>query len=62
MLIFEATFIVPRLRQRHRLCARSPRGRARSCSSARAVGIFNRIGGTLLIGAGIAAAGVRSSQ
>ena len=36
---------MPRLRQRHRLWRSSPRGRAGSCSSARAVGIFNRIGG-----------------
>ena len=61
MLIFEATFIC--LAFANAIGYALVASRARTLiSSARAVGIFNRIGGTLLIGAGIAAAGVRSSQ
>jgi threonine/homoserine/homoserine lactone efflux protein len=43
----------------HGLIASQARGLVRS---ARAIGIFNRVGGSLLIGAGIAAVGMRSSQ
>jgi threonine/homoserine/homoserine lactone efflux protein len=61
MLIFEATFIC--LAFANAIGYALVAGRARAFArSERAVGIFNRIGGTLLIGAGIAAAGVRSSQ
>ena len=62
MLIFETTFLVSRFRQRHRLWPGRFAGARGSCGSARAIGIFNRIGGTLLIGAGIAAASMRGSQ
>jgi threonine/homoserine/homoserine lactone efflux protein len=61
MLIFEATFIC--LAFANALGYALVASRARKLvSSARAVGMFNRIGGTLLIGAGVAAAGIRSSQ
>jgi homoserine/homoserine lactone efflux protein len=61
MLIFEATFICLAFANAIGYALVASRARM-LVSSARAVGIFNRIGGTLLIGAGIAAAGVRSSQ
>jgi threonine/homoserine/homoserine lactone efflux protein len=61
MLVFETTFIT--------LAFANAAGYAliasRACGlvqSPRAVGIFNRIGGSLLIGAGVAAATMRSSQ
>jgi threonine/homoserine/homoserine lactone efflux protein len=61
MLMFEATFIC--LAFANAIGYALVASRARTLiSSAHAVGMFNRIGGTLLIGAGIAAAGVRSSQ
>jgi threonine/homoserine/homoserine lactone efflux protein len=61
MLIFEATFVVLAFANAigYGLVASRARGFVRS---ARAVGIFNRLGGSLLIGAGIAAAAARSSQ
>ena len=61
MLVFEATFVVLAFANAigYGLIASRARGLV---SSARAIGIFNRIGGSLLIGAGIAAAAMRSSQ
>ena len=61
MLIFEATFVVLAFANAvgYGLVASRARGLV---SSARAVGVFNRIGGSLLIGAGLAAAAVRNSQ
>ncbi len=60
MLIFEATFVALAFANAigYALIAARARGFVRS---ARAVGIFNRLGGSLLIGAGIAAA-ARGSQ
>jgi threonine/homoserine/homoserine lactone efflux protein len=61
MLVFEATFIVlafanvlgyALIASRARTMMRSPR----------AIGIVNRVGGSLLIGAGVAAATARASQ
>jgi threonine/homoserine/homoserine lactone efflux protein len=61
MLIFEATFVglafinavgYALIASRARNLVRSPR----------AIGIFNRVGGSLLVGAGIAAVGMRGSQ
>jgi threonine/homoserine/homoserine lactone efflux protein len=61
MLIFEATFIC--LAFANVLGYRLVASRARSfVQSERATAVFNRIGGGLLIGAGVAAAGMRSSQ
>ena len=61
MLIFESTFVVLAFANAigYGLIASRARGLVRS---ARAIGIFNRVGGSLLIGAGIAAVGMRSSQ
>jgi threonine/homoserine/homoserine lactone efflux protein len=61
MLIFEATFIALAFANAIGYALVASRAR-RLVGSARAVGVFNRIGGTLLIGAGVAAAGIRSSQ
>jgi threonine/homoserine/homoserine lactone efflux protein len=61
MLIFEATFVSLAFANAvgYALVASRARGLIRS---PRAVGIFNRIGGSLLIGAGLAAATMRGSQ
>jgi threonine/homoserine/homoserine lactone efflux protein len=61
MLVFESTFVVLAFANAigYGMVASRARGLVRS---ARAIGIFNRVGGSLLIGAGIAAVGVRSSQ
>jgi threonine/homoserine/homoserine lactone efflux protein len=61
MLVFETTFICLAFANAvgYGLVASRARGLLRS---ERAVGLFNRAGGTLLIGAGLAAASVRSSQ
>lgn len=61
MLIFEATFVCLAFANAigYGLVASRARGLLRS---ERAVGLFNRVGGTLLIGAGVAAVSVRSSQ
>jgi threonine/homoserine/homoserine lactone efflux protein len=61
MLVFEATFIALAFANAvgYALVASRARGLVQS---ARAVGIFNRIGGSLLIGAGLAAATMRGSQ
>jgi threonine/homoserine/homoserine lactone efflux protein len=61
MLIFEVTFIG--LAFLNAIGYALAASRARSLfGSERAVSMFNRMGGTLLIGAGVAAAGLRSSQ
>jgi threonine/homoserine/homoserine lactone efflux protein len=61
MLVFEATFIALAFANAvgYALVASRARGLVQS---ARVVGMFNRIGGSLLIGAGLAAATMRSSQ
>jgi threonine/homoserine/homoserine lactone efflux protein len=61
MLIFESTFITLAFANAagYALVASRARGLVQS---PRAVGMFNRIGGSLLIGAGLAAATVRGSQ
>jgi threonine/homoserine/homoserine lactone efflux protein len=61
MLVFEATFVALAFANAagYALIASRARGLVQS---ERAVGLFNRIGGSLLIGAGLAAATVRSSQ
>jgi threonine/homoserine/homoserine lactone efflux protein len=61
MLVFESTFVVLAFANAigYGMIASRARGLVRS---ARAIGIFNRLGGSLLIGAGIAAVGMRSSQ
>jgi threonine/homoserine/homoserine lactone efflux protein len=61
MLIFEATFICLAFANAIGYALVAARAR-KLVSSTRAVGMFNRVGGTLLIGAGVAAAGIRSSQ
>jgi threonine/homoserine/homoserine lactone efflux protein len=60
-LVFEATFVTLAFANAagYALIALRARGLVHS---ERAVGIFNRVGGSLLIGAGLAAATVRSSQ
>lgn len=61
MLIFEATFIT--LAFANALGYALIASRARSVvSNPRAIGLFNKAGGTLLIGAGIATAAMRSSS
>lgn len=61
MLIFETTFVS--LAFANALGYSLVASRARSLvRSARAIGIFNRIGGSLLIGAGVATVGLRGSQ
>jgi threonine/homoserine/homoserine lactone efflux protein len=61
MAIFEATFVGLAFANAvgYGLVASRARGVLRS---ERAIGLFNRAGGTLLIGAGVAAAAVRSTQ
>ena len=61
MLIFEATFVCLAFANAigYGLVASRARGILRS---ERAVGVFNRIGGSLLIGAGLAAVSVRNTQ
>jgi threonine/homoserine/homoserine lactone efflux protein len=61
MLIFEATFVSLAFINAVGYALAASRARA-FVQSERAVAIFNRIGGTLLVGAGLAAASVRSSQ
>ncbi len=60
MLIFESTFICLAFANAIGYALVSSRAR-RLVQSERAVGIFNRIGGTLLIGAGVAAASARNA-
>ena len=61
MLVFEATFIVLAFANvlAYALLASRARG---MMSSARAISLVNRIGGSLLIGAGIAAVSIRSGH
>lgn len=61
VLVFEATFIVLAFTNvlAYALLASRARG---LMSSARAIGIVNRVGGSLLIGAGVAAASIRSGN
>ena len=61
MLIFEATFVILAFANAvgYALVASRARGLVQS---ERAVGLFNRIGGSLLIGAGLTAATMRSSH
>jgi len=61
MLVFEATFLVLAFANAfgYALIASRARGMMRN---ARAIGVVNRVGGTLLIGAGVAALTVRTSQ
>jgi threonine/homoserine/homoserine lactone efflux protein len=61
MLIFEGTFIALAFANAIGYALVASRAR-RLMHSERAVGIFNQVGGSLLIGAGLAAVGVRSSQ
>ena len=61
MLIFETTFVVLAFANAIGYGLIASRAR-RLVGSARTVGIFNRVGGSLLIGAGIAAAAMRGSQ
>jgi threonine/homoserine/homoserine lactone efflux protein len=61
MLIFETTFVC--LAFANAIGYGLVASRARSfVRSERAIGLFNRAGGALLIGAGVAAVGIRSSQ
>jgi homoserine/homoserine lactone efflux protein len=61
MLIFETTFVVLAFANAIGYGLVASRARA-LVSSARAIGIFNRLGGSLLIGAGLAAAGMRGTH
>ena len=61
MLIFEATFVSLAFANAIGYALVASRARI-LVQSERALSIFNRIGGTLLVGAGVAAATVRSSQ
>jgi homoserine/homoserine lactone efflux protein len=61
MLIFETTFVCLAFANAVGYALIASRAKL-LVHSERAIGIFNRIGGTLLIGAGVAAAGMRSSQ
>jgi threonine/homoserine/homoserine lactone efflux protein len=61
VMVLEATFVTLAFLNAAGYALAASRTRS-IFSSARAVGVFNRIGGSLLIGAGIAAAGWRSSQ
>lgn len=61
MVIFEATFLILAFANAagYALVASRARGMVRS---PRAIGLFNKAGGTLLIGAGVATASVRSAS
>jgi threonine/homoserine/homoserine lactone efflux protein len=61
MLIFETTFVVLAFANAIGYGLVASRARA-LVSSERAIGIFNRLGGSLLIGAGLAAAGMRGTH
>ncbi|RCS22448.1 LysE family translocator [Phyllobacterium salinisoli] len=60
LVIFEATFLVLAFANAFGYALAATRAR-RLFRSPRAIGIFNRAGGTLLIGAGVATATMRSS-
>ncbi|MGL4289194.1 MAG: LysE family translocator [Phreatobacter sp.] len=61
MLVFETTFLVLAFANAfgYALVAAKARGLV---ANARAIGLFNRVGGTLLIGAGVATVGLRAGQ
>ncbi|MFN7090404.1 MAG: LysE family translocator, partial [Allorhizobium sp.] len=61
MVIFEATFLILAFANAagYALVASRARGMVRS---PRAIGLFNKAGGTLLIGAGVATASMRSAS
>ena len=61
LVVFEATFVTLAFANAVGYAVAASRAR-RLAQSPRAVGILNRVGGSLLIGAGLAAATVRSSQ
>lgn len=61
MLMFEATFLVLAFANAFGYALLASRARG-LMSSARAIGIVNRIGGSLLIGAGVAAVSIRSGN
>ncbi len=61
VLVFEATFIVLAFTNVFAYALLASRARG-MMSSARAIGIVNRVGGSLLIGAGVAAASIRSGN
>ena len=61
MLIFEATFLVLAFSNAFGYALVAARAR-KVVGNPRAIRIFNRTGGTLLVGAGIAAAAVRSGH
>jgi threonine/homoserine/homoserine lactone efflux protein len=59
MLVFEATFLVLAFANAFGYALLASRARG-MMSSARAISLVNRVGGSLLIGAGVAAASIRS--
>ena len=61
MLVFEATFLVLAFANAFGYALLASRARG-LMSSARAIGIVNRVGGSLLIGAGVAAVSIRSGN
>ena len=61
MLVFEATFLVLAFANAFGYALLAARARG-LMSSARAISIVNRVGGTLLIGAGVAAVSIRSGN
>jgi len=61
MIIFETTFLTLAFANAFGYALLASRARG-LVQSSRAVGIFNKAGGTLLIGAGVAAAAVRTAQ
>jgi threonine/homoserine/homoserine lactone efflux protein len=61
MIIFETTFLVLAFANAFGYALIASRARA-LVQSSRAISIFNKTGGTLLIGAGVAAAAVRTAQ
>jgi threonine/homoserine/homoserine lactone efflux protein len=61
MLVFETTFLVLAFTNAFGYAVLASRARG-MMSSARAIGIVNRVGGSLLIGAGVAAVSIRSGN
>jgi threonine/homoserine/homoserine lactone efflux protein len=61
MLVFEATFLVLAFANAFGYALLASRARG-MMSSARAISVVNRIGGSLLIGAGVAAVSIRSGN
>ena len=62
MLIFEATFLTLAFANAFGYALVASRARASGHGNARAITIFNRVGGSLLIGAGVAAVTMRGGQ